>query len=438
MPRPARPCPQGSVGPCRWASAASRRRMRRLSWKWYLPMSAIRAGLPAGLQNGSTMSFDVLIACSRQDTAAADKTCEALEAAGIRCWMAPRDVRVGRDYLGAILEAVDRCRAVLLIFSAHTEVSNAGVLERATERGVPVIWLRLDHATSPAEFTEFRESAVVIDVSAPPLESHFPTLANRIESLLRPEPSLGFSDHFRMEDRASALPEKSLPRPEESRGSFEDRRGGYSLDELALLHRRAAPQTVGLTSDSLMAAGGASAQAFPAPPAAAAMAREYVPRASPAPVAGSADYRPSPPQSASPSRRAAGRNAALVLIGVALLGAAGAAFGRQITGLVDAIAEYLRHLTLGANAPSGTSLLASSVLSGTVPPPSTPPERDLVDVSAFAPKSARDGEQVLVQVFLHTVDQAKRVRARVKSRRRNNGEARRDDAGDSSLPRSHW
>jgi hypothetical protein len=111
-------------------------------------------------------------------------------------------------------------------------------------------------------------------------------------------------------------------------------------------------------------------------------------------------------------------------MGLALLGGAGAVFGRQIIGLADAIAEYLRHLTLGANEPSGISLLASSVLSGTAPPPSTPPKQDMVDVSAFAPKAARDGEQVLVQVFLHTVDQAKLVRAR--ARAADEATARRD------------
>ncbi len=357
------------------------------------------------------MSFDVLIAFSRQDTAAADKICEALEVAGIRCWMAHRDVRVGRDYPEAIVEGVDRCRAVLLIFSAHTKAPNGDVLERATERGVPVVWLMLDHATPPAEFTEFRESAVRIDASAPPLESHLSTLPNLIKSLLRPEPSLDFSDHFTMKDGASELSEKFLPRLEESHGSFEDRRGGYSLDELALLHGRAAPQTVGLTLNSLIAASSASAKA----PVEAALARAYVPPASQPPLASPADHgAPPPPQSASRSRRSAGRNAALVLIGLALLGAAGAAFGRQIIGLADAIAEYLRHLTLGANEPSGTPLLASA-LSGTVPPPLTPPQPELVDVSAFAPKSARDGEEVLVQVFLHTVDQAKLVRARARA-----------------------
>jgi hypothetical protein len=141
-----------------------------------------------------------------------------------------------------------------------------------------------------------------------------------------------------------------------------------------------------------------------------------VPGASLPPVAGPADYRvPPPPQSASQSRRATGRNVTLVVIGLALLGAAGAVFGRQIIGLVDAIAEYLRHLTLASNEPSGTSLLASSVVSGTVPPSLTPPQPELVDVSAFAPKSARDGEEVLVQVFLHTVDKAKLVRARARA-----------------------
>jgi hypothetical protein len=38
------------------------------------------------------MAFDVFISYSTKDKATADAACAALESAGIRCWIAPRDV----------------------------------------------------------------------------------------------------------------------------------------------------------------------------------------------------------------------------------------------------------------------------------------------------------------------------------------------------------
>jgi hypothetical protein len=55
--------------------------------------------------------FDTtFISYSSKDKPAADATCAVLESAGIRCWIAPRDIRPGTEYGAAIIDAIDRCR----------------------------------------------------------------------------------------------------------------------------------------------------------------------------------------------------------------------------------------------------------------------------------------------------------------------------------------
>ena len=46
------------------------------------------------------MKYDVFISYSHKDKAAADAVCASLEADGVRCWYAPRDIAPGQyDFL---------------------------------------------------------------------------------------------------------------------------------------------------------------------------------------------------------------------------------------------------------------------------------------------------------------------------------------------------
>jgi hypothetical protein len=56
--------------------------------------------------------FDVFISYSSQDKPTADAACAALEAANIRCWIAPRDINPGRDYAESIIEAIESARVL--------------------------------------------------------------------------------------------------------------------------------------------------------------------------------------------------------------------------------------------------------------------------------------------------------------------------------------
>ena len=55
----------------------------------------------------------------REDRQAALDIVNELERRGVSCWIAPRDVRPGKPFDDEIAEAIETCRAMLLIFSDH-------------------------------------------------------------------------------------------------------------------------------------------------------------------------------------------------------------------------------------------------------------------------------------------------------------------------------
>jgi hypothetical protein len=66
------------------------------------------------------MPHDVFLSYASTDRAAAEAICTALETRGIRCWVAPRDVPAGADWGEAILSAIGRAHAMVLVLSRTT------------------------------------------------------------------------------------------------------------------------------------------------------------------------------------------------------------------------------------------------------------------------------------------------------------------------------
>ena len=71
--------------------------------------------------------------------------CDALEARGVACWMAGRDVRPGANYQEAIVSAIRTARALVLVFSDHANRSDEikKELSLASRFRVPVIAARI-------------------------------------------------------------------------------------------------------------------------------------------------------------------------------------------------------------------------------------------------------------------------------------------------------
>lgn len=92
------------------------------------------------------MAHDVFISYSSRDKATADAVCHAIEADGIRCWIAPRDIHVGRTWKQSIVPAIRDSRMMVLIFSG--EANNSPQVRRevdiAFESDVPILPFRIE------------------------------------------------------------------------------------------------------------------------------------------------------------------------------------------------------------------------------------------------------------------------------------------------------
>lgn len=67
--------------------------------------------------------FFLFVSHVTEDRAAASQVVDELERRGVRCWIAPRNVRPGGTFDDDIADAIESCRAMLLIFSSRCNES---------------------------------------------------------------------------------------------------------------------------------------------------------------------------------------------------------------------------------------------------------------------------------------------------------------------------
>ena len=137
------------------------------------------------------MAHDVFISYSSKDKTAADATCAVLESRGIRCWMAPRDIVPGADWGESIIDAIHGARAFVLVFSANANesVQIKREVERAINKGIPIIPLRIANVVPVKSLEYFLSTPHWLDAFSPPLERHLNYLADVIQSVLDGKPA---------------------------------------------------------------------------------------------------------------------------------------------------------------------------------------------------------------------------------------------------------
>ncbi len=132
------------------------------------------------------MAHDVFISYSSKDKPIADATCAALEAKGLRCWIAPRDIVPGADWGESIVDAIAASKAFVLLLSANANLSPQikREVERAVHAAVPVITMRIEDVQPSKSLSYFLSTPHWLDAMTPPLERHLTYLANVLRSIL--------------------------------------------------------------------------------------------------------------------------------------------------------------------------------------------------------------------------------------------------------------
>ena len=154
----------------------------------------------------------VFISYAAQDAAVADAVVGALERAGLKCWIAPRDVVPGALYADEIVRAINEAKVVVLVLSEAAAASpHVGKeIERASSKHRRILALRTDAASLPRAFEYFLSESQWIDVGSGGIEAAAAKLVDAVRRHLAPtsatEPNVPLAPHTL--DRKLAAPRR--------------------------------------------------------------------------------------------------------------------------------------------------------------------------------------------------------------------------------------
>jgi hypothetical protein len=134
---------------------------------------------------GRRIVATAFISHASQDREVAERICSFLEGRGIRCWIAPRDVRPGRRYGEEIVDGIHGADAVVLVLSENANNSTfvEREIERAVSYGKPTLPVRVREVQPSRSLELFISNAHWIDAWKPPMEQYLDRLADSIRSL---------------------------------------------------------------------------------------------------------------------------------------------------------------------------------------------------------------------------------------------------------------
>lgn len=137
------------------------------------------------------MAHDVFISHSSRDKPFADGLCAALEAAQIRCWIAPRDLIPGRPFSGEIIRGIKSCRVMVLVFSSSSNTSPDVLREvqLATRHRLHLINFRIEQAPVSDDLDYFLGIPHWLDALTQPMAEHHAKLVESVKALLALEPA---------------------------------------------------------------------------------------------------------------------------------------------------------------------------------------------------------------------------------------------------------
>ena len=141
------------------------------------------------------MHSKVFISHSNEDKSIADAICQRLESDGIKCWIAPRDIKPGSTWTKGIMQGIDDCRILILVFSEHANDSDHVYREvaRAFSSRLAVIPFRIKAVLPSQSLSYFLDTVHWLNAVEPPLQRHLDTLTERVKSLLAGQDDTGGS-----------------------------------------------------------------------------------------------------------------------------------------------------------------------------------------------------------------------------------------------------
>lgn len=146
-------------------------------------------------QKTTEHTYSAFISHASGDREKAEQICASLENQGLRCWIAPRDVRAGKDYGEEIIHGIVNSKCLVLVLS---EAANEAKfvrreVERAVSYGRPVFSIRVEEVLPSRSLELFVSSTHWIDAWVGDLIRHVDRLAKDITDESKLEDAINYS-----------------------------------------------------------------------------------------------------------------------------------------------------------------------------------------------------------------------------------------------------
>lgn len=128
------------------------------------------------------MDHDVYVCYSSKDKMAADQVVRTVEANGVTCWMAPRDLKPGAPWGAEIIAAIEASKIFVLVFShsSNDSIQALHEVEAALMKDIVIIPFRIEDVQPEKRMNYFLASMHWIDALPKPIESHWNQLVETI------------------------------------------------------------------------------------------------------------------------------------------------------------------------------------------------------------------------------------------------------------------
>lgn len=95
---------------------------------------------------GMEINMNIFISHSSKDAAAAEEICRLLEEKGNKCFIAPRDIRPGKEYAEELINGLEQSEAVVLLMSQNANQSPHVLreVEHAVSNKIPILVYKLE------------------------------------------------------------------------------------------------------------------------------------------------------------------------------------------------------------------------------------------------------------------------------------------------------
>ena len=135
------------------------------------------------------MTHDVFISHSSIDKNVAAAVCAGLESAGIRCWIAPRDILVSERWPKAIANAIPKSKAMVLIFSSNSNDSEDAKAELilARESKVVILPFKIEDVEQEEEMKYLLAGLHWLDATNPPTKAQIRHLVEMVRAIIQVE-----------------------------------------------------------------------------------------------------------------------------------------------------------------------------------------------------------------------------------------------------------